>query len=206
MGHFPQQIGILGGTFDPPHLGHLNLAIAMMESHELEEVWLCPAWASPFKQERDSTPAQHRLAMTQLAAEGVPRLRVIDWECCRPEVSYTVDTLRHLAALEAAAPHPRRLRLILGSDTAQFIGSWREPDEVVRLAPPLVGCRAGFPFRPSSNASPAVISALARGETIVPMMDISSTEIRSRLAAKRYCGHLLPVKVVDYIYNHHLYF
>ncbi len=196
-----RQIGFFGGSFDPPHLGHINLALALMEVHDLEEVLFSPAWVSPFKNGHPSTSPDHRLKMTALSIENVPKLRLYDQECQHEDVSYTIDTLRILKKNES-----RTIRLILGTDTAQDFPSWREPDEIVRLAPPLIGCRPGTPKICPVEASPFVQEALINGQTTIPIMDISSSQIRQRLKIGLYCGHLLPAKVLDYIYYHHLYF
>ncbi len=200
------QVGILGGTFDPPHFGHINLAVRIMEAHDLEEVWFCPAWSNPFKQRQETSSAEHRLAMTRLAIEGVPHCHVLDIECARQEISYTVETLRELVAMEQQRPQPRQLRLLLGTDTAQHLADWREPEEIIALAPPLVGCRFGCDELSNGSASPVVLAALEKGKTTIPLLDISSTDIRRCLSKGLYYRHLIPLKVVDYICAHHLYF
>lgn len=205
MTHRPIQIGFLGGSFDPPHLGHLNLAIALKEAHQLEEVWLCPTASNPFKQGKAVCSPEHRLKMTQLMIEDVPGFHVLDIECQKEHVHYTIDTLKQLVIRENQRSSPRQIRLLLGSDTAAEFPSWRNAQEIVHLAPPLVGLRSGqYPEFPGETHQD-IIAAIERGRTIIPVMDISSTEIRSRLSRGLYCRHLLFSKVVDYIYYHHLY-
>lgn len=199
------QVGILGGTFDPPHFGHINLAMSLMEAHGLEEVWFCPAWSNPFKQGQKTSSCEHRLEMTRLAIEGIPQFRVVDIECSKQTVSYTVETLRDLVTLEKQRPQPRQLRLLLGADTAEQLAAWRAPEEIISLAPPIVGCRFGWTGLPNGTATPALLQAVQKGLTTIPLLDISSTDIRYRLSKRLYCGHLIHLKVVDYIWQHHLY-
>lgn len=191
------MIGFFGGTFDPPHLGHLNLAIAIREERYLDSVLFCPAAANPHKSVGPKASPAHRLAMLQLAVESIPGFSVLDWECKRPGPSYTSETLQHLAKEGRT-----NLRLILGADIALTLPHWHEPEAVIRLAPPLVGARPGFPL---TFPGGAVGEALYGGVTYVPQMDISSTIIRHRLLHGLYCGHLLPQKVLDYIVLHRLY-
>ncbi|MDP1835901.1 MAG: nicotinate-nucleotide adenylyltransferase [Chlamydiales bacterium] len=199
------QIGFLGGTFDPPHNGHLSLALSLMEAHGLEEVWFCPASTNPFKKDRLTTDPHHRLQMARLATQDIPQFHVLDVEHQREGVSYTIDTVRHLVAEESKKESPRQIRLLLGTDTAAELPLWREVKEIILLAPPLVGSRSGdFPVL-SPEASEEIFEALEKGRTKIPLLDISSTEIRRRIRSRLFCGHLLPSKVVDYIYNHHLY-
>ncbi len=196
------SVGFLGGSFDPPHLGHLNLALCLMEAHQLEEVWFCPTWMNPFRQEEKKASAIHRLNMTALAIADIPRFRLLDFECEKGDVSYTIDTLRHLVQQEQTRSHPRQIRLLLGADSAQSLHLWREPEAIVQIAPPLVGLRSGY----SLSAIPTpFLTLLEQGRTEIPQMDISSTAIRKRLGEGLYCGHLVPAKVMDYISTHALY-
>src|ERR1700741_3811719 len=101
------NIGIYGGTFDPIHLGHLNLAIDMLEKRNLDEIWFCPAWISPHKLAKEpAAAAHHRLAMLQLAIAGIPQFRILDVEIQRQGPAYTVDTLRELIEQEKSKSAP----------------------------------------------------------------------------------------------------
>lgn len=197
-----QKIGLFGGTFNPVHYGHLNLAVEMLEKHALDAVWFCPAQINPLRTDEPPIPAEHRLAMLQLATEKAPYFEVIDVEVKRPGPSYTVDTLRGLTQ-----QHPdTEFYLILGEDAVQGFLGWKVPQEIVSLAQPLVGCRSkeAIDLAPLV-ADPVVYAAVKKGVTCTSVIDISSTEIRARLAKGLYCGHLLPEKIVDYIYTNHLY-
>jgi nicotinate-nucleotide adenylyltransferase len=177
-------IGLFGGTFDPIHFGHLNLAFEMMERHHLDGIWFIPAYRSPFKPGKTPAEAHYRLEMLRLAIEDIPQFQIVDLELKKEAPSYTVDTLRELVHLNPGVS----FRLILGSDTAKEFPQWKEPDEIKALAPPLFGRRL----------------CSEEGERM-KVMEISSTEIRSRLKKGLYCGHLLPAKVLDYIIKNHLY-
>src|SRR5262249_44608705 len=95
-----KKIGLLGGTFDPFHFGHLNLAIEMKEKQGLDQVWFCPARLSPFKLQEQATDGQHRLKMIQLAIEGLPFFQALDLELLREGPSYTIDTILELQRRE----------------------------------------------------------------------------------------------------------
>ena len=198
-----KQIGIFGGSFDPIHNGHLNLAVELMEAHSLDEVWFIPAACSPFKQFPTATSAQDRLAMTALAIAGETRFRVLDLEINREGPSYTVDTLKTLVEAQKGQADPCTFALILGDDTARGFSGWHHPEAIVQLARLLVGSR-GLQKEPFKG-SPQVIAALEAGMTPTRIMEVSSTEIRQRLKEGMYCGHLVPGKVLDYIFSHQLY-
>ncbi len=166
-----KNIGFFGGSFDPIHFGHLSLAIEMLEKHGLDEILFCPAFCSPFKVERPPAASpEARLEMLKLVLADVPQFRVTSLEIERCVASYTVETLKRLPIAQ--------YRLILTKESAAFFSKWKEPEEIQRLAPLLIGERA-FP--------------------------ISSTEVRERLKKKLYCGHLVPEKALYYIENHGLY-
>ena len=190
--------GFLGGTFDPPHFGHLHLAIELMERCKLVEVWFCPAQANPLKTKPVATIEQ-RLQMLQLAVEDNPQLRVIDLEAHRPGPSYTIDTIRALHAIETH----RQFHLLLGDDALKTFWQWKDANELARLAPPFIGIRSRLPVAPEGSSS--LIELLCKGEVSIPVMEISATEIRRRLKARQPCSHLVPGKVLDFIATHQLY-
>lgn len=199
-------IGIYGGTFDPIHLGHLNLATEMMEIHALDEVWFCPAGCNPHKKNHSSASAFHRLNMINLAIAEEPRFRVSEIELNREGLSYTIDTLNELHTLQKNQDIPASFALILGEDSARDFYQWYRPEEIVRLAKLLVGKRKDLISLERFQGSPIVVEALNRGITPTRVMEISSKEIRQRLLNKRYCYHLVPGKVMDYIITNHLYY
>jgi nicotinate-nucleotide adenylyltransferase len=134
------RIGIVGGTFDPIHLGHTALAEWAAECARLDRVLLVPAGRPPHRGDA-MAPAEDRLEMSRLAAAGRLRLEVSDVELRRQGPSYTVDTLRELSHEYPGA----ELHLVLGWDAARELRSWHEPDEVLRLARVVVVSRPGFP-------------------------------------------------------------
>lgn len=171
--------GFLGGSFDPIHLGHLNLAISLKEAAGLDHVIICPAWVSPFKEGKKMASPEHRLNMCRLAIEGLKGFEVLDYEIKKGGPSYTIDTIKYLN---------RPLRLLLGDDQLEAFSRWKEADLLKQLAPPLVGSRLK-----------------KEGENPIPIMEISSTLIRERLKSGLPCVHLVPYKVLDYIFKNDLY-
>lgn len=134
------KIGILGGTFDPVHRGHLLLAQAAKEQAQLDKVLFVPAFIPPHKTERrDMAPAPYRFRMVEIAIRNHPDFEISDAEFCRPDISYTVDTLRELKKKYESD----ELFLILGSDAAAEISKWREPEEIRKRAGLLVAGRPG---------------------------------------------------------------
>jgi nicotinate-nucleotide adenylyltransferase len=181
---------VLGGTFNPPHLGHLALARCALEQLNLERVLLVPSCVPPHKQaEADPGPA-HRLRMCELAVAGVPGLEACPLEVRRGGPSYTVDTLSALRALHPEA----KLTLILGSDIARTLPAWHRHDEVVALAGIAVAAREGD----EGPGEGAVHLEL-------PEVPISSSLVRARVAAGESLDGLVPPAIVAYIAEYSLY-
>lgn len=196
MGSF-MRIGFFGGSFDPIHLGHLNLALRIMEKKKLDKVLFCPAHVSPIKTEAPPIASpKHRLNMLQLALEDIPNCDPYDGEVSRPPPSYTIDTLRMLKG---------ELYLIVAEDTAYQFNEWKEIETLLELAPPLIGVRHGFDTKKLNRLSKTIQLKIKEGMCQIPAMDISSTEVRERLKKRLYCGHLVQGKVLDYIYQNTLY-
>jgi nicotinate-nucleotide adenylyltransferase len=210
------RIGVLGGTFNPPHRGHLALARHAGEELGLERVLLMPARTSPGKQaEEEPNPAhpRHRLEMCRLAAAGVEGVGVCALEVEREGPSYTVDTLR---ALHAA--HPAiEVTFILGADVARTLPFWRESDELPALARFAVALRAGGPpfiapegVREALTEQPAEPGAQLPPSYSVsflhmPVIDVSSSLIRERARRELPLGELVDPAVAAYIAAHGLY-
>jgi nicotinate-nucleotide adenylyltransferase len=184
------RVGVFGGSFDPVHHGHLIVAAEAVRALALEELRFVPAREQPFKRDRLVAPADHRLAMLELAVAGVPGFVVDPQECRRPGPSYTVDTLR---ALREARPEAS-LSLLIGSDAARDFPQWREADAVRDLARVVVLTRPGV-------APPAGVGQMLP----VPAVDISATVIRERLRAGESIRFLVPDAVARYIAAHRLY-
>ncbi len=200
-----RQIGLFGGTFNPIHFGHINLALELKEKKELDEVWLIPSHLSPFRVHEPPLPSCHRLKMIELAIESIPDFKICSEELNRSPPSYTIDTVK--ALIQA---HPDcTFSLLCSQDTLFRFPEWKEPLELIRLVPLWIGSRNYAELTkqlPTWGISDEISLAIRKGVVLTRQLDISSTEIRSRLKKKMYCGHLLPSKVLDYIYAHQLYF
>lgn len=197
-----RKIGLYGGTFDPVHLGHINLAIELCELRSLDEVWFCPAQANPHKNTGPVVDAAHRLEMLKLAIEGIPNFKIIENELQRQSPSFTVDTLNEL---KTAYPE-YAFSLLLGEDSISGFFRWHLPNEILQIANVYIGSRTGEIDRNRySGEDQKVFQALQQGMTQTRLMDISSTMIRDRLGRNLYSGHLIPAKVLDYIKQYSLY-
>jgi nicotinate-nucleotide adenylyltransferase len=188
------RLGIFGGSFDPPHLGHLLPAIDAAEALELDAVRFVPAAIQPLKAGRASASPEHRLAMTERLVAGIPGFSADATEIERSGLSFMVDTL----ATRAAASPGTELVLLLGADAYALFDQWREPERIRNLAK---------------------IAVLIRGDEVVPnagdragvqllqtrRVDISSTELRARVADGRTIRGFVPDAVADYIAAHRLY-
>lgn len=186
------KIALYGGSFNPIHLGHINLAIEMLERHALTKIYFCPAALNPFKSQQIQASDHHRLEMLKLALEDIPKFEILENELHRPPPSYTIDTIDELLACDSDAKY----YLILGSDNIQDFHKWHRAKDIIKKVDLLVGTRGQGVIL---NCDKTVNEAIEKGVTPTRNMDISSSEIRIRLAQKKYCKHLLPTKVVDYI-------
>ncbi len=168
-----QRVGVFGGTFDPPHLGHAAVAGEVADALALGRLLWVPAAIPPHKTGRTITPGAVRRRLVEAAVAHDPRFELCDLELERGGVSYTVDTLRRLKA-----DHPRAsLSLVLGSDLAEGIGSWREPDAVLDLAELVVIPRPGTE---AGGAGGMPAAARVRAVQLTPV-DISSSRVRERV-------------------------
>lgn len=189
-----RRIGVFGGTFDPPHVGHLVAAGDALEALDLDVVLLVVANA-PWQKvgERQISGASDRLAMVEAAVSDAPGLVASDIEIRRGGLSYTADTLGALCAEE---PHAE-LFLILGNDAAAGFATWERHDEVARLAHLVVVDRPGSPTPMDEEFSWTRID--------IPELEISSTELRQRVADGRSIRYLTPAAVVGCISQRGLY-
>jgi nicotinate-nucleotide adenylyltransferase len=214
------RLGIFGGSFDPVHNGHAELARSAQRQASLDEVWFTPADVQPLKSHGPHATDAQRLAMLELAMAGESSWHVCTLEIERGGVSYTIDTLRAIRAQR----HDDELFFLLGADTLSDVPNWREPAEVLRLATLLVASRAGGP-----EPNLAVLESLLRrvgtahqtnddagssgGQCPpyaprlidMPAIDASSSDVRRRLAAGQPIDELVPPVVADYIAAHGLY-
>ena len=200
-----KKVGFFGGSFDPIHLGHLNVAIELAEKHKLDEVYICPTSQSPFKKAQPPIASKEdRRAMVTAAISPLPHFTLLDLELQNSMPCYTIDTIRALVASDQQHKKKKNYFLLLGEDAIENFHEWREVEELVKLATPLIGSRKTKSFNTKGLTS-ALSSSIEKGLTTIPILEISSTEIRDRLQKGLYCGHLLPAKVWDYIQQHQLY-
>lgn len=195
------RIGLLGGTFDPVHCGHLAVARQVRDACALDRVWLIPAARSPFRGAPHASAA-HRLAMCRLAVRDRSWLEVLDLELSRPAPSYTIDTLRTLT--EA---HPDAVfMLIVGSDALEAMAAWRDTDAIFAISEVVAVARTGY-----AAELPADLlrqhPAAATGIRILrdAASDVAASHVRRRLAAGDSLEGLVPDAVAAYIRRHGLY-
>jgi nicotinate-nucleotide adenylyltransferase len=196
------RLGLLGGTFNPPHLAHL---LAAQEAHDqlgLDRVLLIPNANPPHKQVVGDPGPAARLALCRLAIGDDERFEVSELEVAREGPSYTADTLR---ALHETSPGAE-LTFIVGGDMATSFPTWHEPAEVVRLARLAVAEREGTPRADILERLATIPGAVERVEFFdLPRMDISSSLVRRRVAAGHPIRYLVPDPVAGYIAQHGLY-
>jgi nicotinate-nucleotide adenylyltransferase len=197
MGH----IGILGGTFNPPHMGHLVMAQDALDQLELDRVVLMPVATPPHKEALEDPGAAARVELCRLAVAGDERFEVSTLEVDRGGASFTVDTLRELHDLEPE----HDLTFIVGGDMAQSLPAWREPEAVLALATLAVAEREGVRREDIARR----LDPLHDGDRVVffdmPRIDISSSAIRRRVAEGRPIRYLVPDAVNEAIAERGLY-
>ena len=194
--------GYFGGSFDPVHNGHLHLALELFEKHQLDEVFFCPTSQSPHKKHAPPHASkEHRRAMVTAAISPFPQFTLLDYELQKTSSCYTIETMRTLVEEDPKVDY----FLLLGEDAAASFSTWKDVDELIKLAPPLVGSREKDFLADIKGATPALTKLLKKGWTPIPRLEISSTWVRARIKKGEYAGHLVPGKVWDYIQTHHLY-
>jgi nicotinate-nucleotide adenylyltransferase len=195
-----RKLGLLGGTFDPIHVGHLAAAQVAIGCARLDRVIFIPA-ATPPHRAPAVAPAEQRLEMCRLATEGDARFEVSDMELKREGPSYTVDTLTELRSR-----HPGdELFLILGWDAARMFPTWRRPDEVRELASVVVVGRPGSAAPREADLSSANLDGDGVVLCLEPTPDVSASEIRRAVAAGESIAGKVPEAVERYITAHRLY-
>lgn len=196
MGAPHRRIGVMGGTFDPIHNGHLVAASEVADLFSLDEVVFVPTGQPWQKDEVEVAPAEDRYLMTVIATASNPRFHVSRVDIDRKGPTYTVDTLRDLR--EVYGPEAE-LYFITGADALERILSWKDADQIFTLAHFVGVTRPGFEL--SDAHLPAATVSLVQ----VPAMAISSTDCRQRVAAGKPVWYLVPDGVVQYIAKRHLY-
>ncbi len=190
------DIGLFGGSFNPPHVAHLIVAEVVRDQFDLAEVWWIPNATPPHKPEDELVAVEHRLAMTRRVVESNPAFRVCDLEVQREGVSYTVETVRVLQD-----QHPDTdFALIIGSDSLDHFAEWHRPDEIDERVPLIVYKRPGAI---ESVAEPRFANHVRY--VAAPVMEVSGTEVRARRRAGRSIRYLVPEAVRTYIETYDLY-
>ena len=197
------NVGVLGGTFDPIHNGHIIVAEESMTQLDLAEVIFVPAGQPWLKGDRPVLAVEHRIQMVRLAITAHPGFKLSTIEVERDGPSYTVDTV---AALLTQLNRDDELFFIMGRDNLAQLPQWKQPSRLIEMCH-LVGVpRPGYPL-PDLRALDAVITGLLKRLTVLerPEVDIGSTDIRRRVARGLSINHLVPGPVEEYIRQHGLY-
>jgi nicotinate-nucleotide adenylyltransferase len=198
----PLRVGVLGGTFDPPHVGHLWLATLAADAHGLDRVLFMPSAQPPHKRERPTSGAADRLLMTRLAIVGEPAFELCPIEMERPGPSFTVDSVEELRRMRP----DDELYLLMAADSLASIDSWRDPDRLLSLVEWIVGPRPGADMPAPDVLGERFGDAAGRIHLLEgPSLDVSSTEIRRRVAAGRAIRYLVPRSVEELIRDRGLY-
>ncbi len=194
MQYYQKRIGIFGGTFDPPHRGHIAIAEQAKKQLGLDCIYFIPAFIPPHKQNNSSTTAKHRMEMIKLAVHGKKEFKVSAIELKRKGISYTVDTLKTYKRLFPKS----ELMLIMGADNLTQFNTWKSPKTILKLASLVVYKRKGF----NSFLKKSVLSfTILKGR----MLRVSSTEIRNKIKKGFDIRVFVPHSITRYIKQHSLY-
>lgn len=186
------RIGILGGTFNPIHIGHLILAEEVREKIKLDKIIFVPAYLPPHKDNSNIAPADHRYKMIKLAIKSSRYLKASDIEIKRNGRSYTIDTLREFKNI-----YPNdELYFIIGSDLLKYLEEWKDLNEIIKMVKFIVATRPGYAL----EKIPSYISTIP-----IRAVDISGFEIRQAIKENRSFRYLMPESVFNYISKKGLY-
>jgi nicotinate-nucleotide adenylyltransferase len=188
-----KKIGVLGGSFDPIHFGHLLMAQSAAEALKLDRVFFVPAFRSPFKLLHHLPDSSKRLTMVKAAIKGNPVFAAYDGELRRAGVSYTIDTL-----IELRVKYPKaKFYLLMGADNLRSFHRWKDPKGILKVASLAIMNRPGFDKNYPKRWPYVKIN--------MPAVDISSSDIRNRLKSKKSIWYLTPKAIIRYISQHQLY-
>ncbi|MDE6854302.1 MAG: nicotinate-nucleotide adenylyltransferase [Muribaculaceae bacterium] len=188
-----ETVGILGGSFNPVHIGHMMVASYLVEWGYADKVWLTLSPLNPLKEGSELLPDIKRLQMLSIAAKGAEKIDICDIELTMPRPSYTINTLDLLAERFPDT----RFKLVIGSDNWRIFDQWREPQRILDDYGVLVYVRPGYPVTDDGTAGMEIVHA--------PMADLSSTMVREAIAKGRDMNYFLPAGVYQYILEHKLY-
>lgn len=197
------RLGILGGSFDPVHLGHLVMAETCRERLRLDEVWFVPAGHPPHKSDRELAPAKARADMLEFALAGIPEFQLSDIELTKDSTSYTVETLETLLTGDSS----RELFLLIGADSLHDFPTWKEPQRITELAQVVAVNRGRQDPPPLDELEEKLGSdAVDRIQIVnMPGIDLASTDIRHRIRSGHSIRFLVPKAVEAYILEHKVY-
>jgi nicotinate-nucleotide adenylyltransferase len=195
------RVGLLGGTFDPPHIGHLILGEYAADALDLTHLLYIPAADPPHKQDEQKTPVEHRLAMLELALIDNPRFEISRVDVDRAGPHYSLDTVQIVQSQYPDA----ELYFVMGGDSLRDLPTWHRPAEFIRRCKLAVMGRPGAEARPDMHEG--ILPGLAERVVMIdsPLIEISSTEIVQRVSEGRSVRYLLPDTVLAYIQQHNLY-
>jgi len=200
------KTALFGGTFDPPHLGHLVLAQSLADAVGLDRVMFIPSGRPPHKPTRQITAAEHRCKMLSLAIDDNPRFQLSDWELNQPPPNYTINTVRHfLRDLPG-----EKLYWLIGSDSLGELHTWFRFEELARMIDILTAWRGGFELAQilgelAGRVSPSAFQKLKKNIIRTPMIELSSSQIREMVSQGREIRYLVADPVRDYIAEQGLY-
>ena len=197
------KVGILGGTFDPVHFGHLDIATQALKELSLDELIIVPVNLQPFKLDVPVTIGSHRVEMLKLAFEGMERLKISDYELNKDEVSYTINTLNEFKKKYAGS----EIWFLLGTDALLKIELWKNAKELLTQFNLVVGSRLGYKEeeldRQISHLEQTYMTRIHKITN--KRLNISSTEIKKRIRQGKPLDKLVPLAVERYINQHALY-
>ena len=188
-----KKIALFGGTFDPVHMGHLIIAEWVMEELALDRIFFVPNLIHPFNKRKYITPAHQRLRMLELALRGYKRFAIEDVELKRQGTSYAIDTIKYFIDKAPSA----QLFYLIGADNLPDFEKWKDPQKIKELTNLVVYKRNLNQPVPDSQKNVLFMDS--------PIIDISSSKIRARIAEGKSCRSMLPAGVYDYIREHRLY-
>ncbi|MFC1760295.1 nicotinate-nucleotide adenylyltransferase [Candidatus Neomarinimicrobiota bacterium] len=189
---------IFGGTFDPPHIGHLLIAQTICEAEEFDKIIFVPAFKNPHKSEGVSSPIEKRLKMLEIAVEGNPHFEISDIEIKRGGISYSLDTIRHIKKEQNLKCE--ELYFLIGSDILNAFHKWHEPLKILEECQVIVALRPGF--QPSSVPN-WILSEIQFAN--IPRFELSATQIRKRWKENKTIRYMVTQPVWEFINDNSLY-
>ena len=189
---------IFGGTFDPPHIGHLLIAQTVFESENFERLIFVPANISPAKKNGDSSPPEERSKMLEMSLTNNPNFEISDLEIKREGISYTIDTIKEVA--DKLKLDKKDLFFLMGSDTLKSFHNWKNPEKIIKICNIIVAIRPGFT---PSDIPQWVLDSVRFAN--IPRFEVSSTNIRRRWREGKTIRYMVTKEVWEYIDEKDLY-